>query len=187
MLRKKIEISNIALILFLTLIAGFLSGCGKPYIITQELKVPVSTNKTCAIGSIIDELPADFDAAKKPSEEEINKLKDCLYKAVEKERLLEMVGIDAGRIDYKIQGSVLDYAKGSGFLRFMVGFGAGSAKVTIGLRLIDTKTDEIIYGGNFIGTVSSWAASGDQMFKIVSGNFVKELKKELKKMEKEGK
>ncbi len=81
---------------------------------------------------------------------------------------------------YEITGSILGYKAGSGFLRFMIGFGAGSAKMLTHLELRDTTNDQTIFGGNFEGTVKSWAESGSEMFKRVARDFSKELEKQFK-------
>jgi hypothetical protein len=81
---------------------------------------------------------------------------------------------------YEVAGGVLGYKEGSGFLRFMVGFGAGSGKILTHLELRDLASGETIYGGNFEGTVTSWAESGSEMLRTVARDFAKELEKQFR-------
>lgn len=78
---------------------------------------------------------------------------------------------------YEVQGALLSYKKGSGFMRFLIGFGAGNSKVVTELEMIDTRDGSTVFGGNFTGEVASWTDSGDKMFKMVSRNFTKQLEK----------
>ena len=94
-------------------------------------------------------------------------------------------GAESG--DFEVTGSILDYKKGSGFLRFMFGMGIGAAKVTVSLRLKDMQQNKVIFDGNFIGAVSSGYESGDKMFENVAKSFAKAFKKQLDKIEKEKK
>ena len=92
--------------------------------------------------------------------------------------------------EYIVEGSVLEFKKGSGLVRFLIGFGAGNAKVTTELRLIKRsqspeEQDEIIFAGNFKRSVSDWTESGDKTFENVAKDFAKALQKRLKKLEKE--
>ena len=65
----------------------------------------------------------------------------------------------------------------------MFGFGAGSAKITTALKLVDKKTGQKIFAGNFTGNVGSWMESGSRMYQIVANDFSQALKKELKRLE----
>lgn len=171
----------IALILSLVL----LGGCTKRYTITCDLNTYFTPDKTCVIGAITDELPIDTEESKKPSAEDIAKFKNYLTEEIEKKDIITLLGQNADSTDYEIRGSILDYKKGSGVVRAIIGFGLGDAKCVVSLRLVDTKTGLTVYGGNFTALVNDWLESGDKIFKQVSRDFTKQLEKQLKKMAKE--
>ncbi|SYZ74807.1 hypothetical protein TRIP_C90435 [Candidatus Zixiibacteriota bacterium] len=185
-MESNMKIWRIISVLILLVAAVLFAGCGKPYIITDELKQPLQPGSACNMGSITDELPSDFDPAKKPSAENIDKLKKYLSDALVKKKVFSSFWTNNDDCLYEINGGILDYEKGSSFLRFMFGSLAGSARITVTLRLVDKKTNVIIFSGNFNGKVSSWQEEGDQMFQRVASNFAKELKKEMKKLNKTG-
>ena len=86
-----------------------------------------------------------------------------------------MQACDGGECAYEVRGSILEYKRGSGFLRFMIGFGAGSAKVVTELSLVDLGDGGTVFSGNFEGTVGSWGESGEAMYKRVAKDFRKAL------------
>ena len=91
---------------------------------------------------------------------------------------------------YVIEGSILQFKKGSGLVRALIGFGIGSAKVTTELKLIrraksPEEQDKVIFAGNFKQTVSDWLESGDKIFERVAKDFAKVLKKRMKKIQKQ--
>lgn len=175
------KIARITAVLFGLAITALCLSCAKNYVIIDEMKGPFITPSVCNIGAITDELPADFPPEDKPTAESIAELKQALEEALEKEKIFEAME-SPSMPDYLLTGSILDYSKGSGFLRFMFGAFAGAAQVTISLKLIDTKRDEVVFGGNFKGAVTSWAEKGSQMYKNVSKDFAKALKKQIKKV-----
>lgn len=159
-------------------------GCSKPYIITEELAAPFNRAASCSIGDIIDALPFNFEAAKKPTAENIEKFKGYLGEALQSKKIFGEVNADLTTAEYEVTGSILDYEKGSGFLRFLFGAWAGGSKVTVSLQLLKKGTKNVVFGGNFTGMVSSWMESGDKMFEHVAKNFAGKLNKELKNFEK---
>lgn len=159
-------------------------GCSR-YVITQDLTEPIAPQPTCYIGEIRDELPVDFEAAKKPTYEVIQKFRDVLGdELVKKEFFSFAAKEDSSKMQYMLTGSILDYKKGSGTLRFFFGNWAGGAKVKTSLEMRNKKTGAVIFSGNFTGTVSSWAESGDKMFQQVAKDFAKKLRNEAKKLNK---
>jgi hypothetical protein len=171
--------SSRARILGLLLVALLLApGCAKNYVITNPLGAPLPAPMKCAVGDIADGLPADMEQGKKPTAEDVQKLRRHLEEEIANRRLAEIFPSDNPAAAYEITGSVLEYKRGSGALRFIVGFGAGNAKATVGLKLIDRQTGATIYGGNFSGTVSSGLEGGDQAFRRIAKDFAKALKKE---------
>jgi len=176
-MQNSIKLCLLLFVLFL------FSGCAQ-YIITQELDQPISHNSPCSIGPITDELPEDFSEEDKPTMEAIDDLKDQLIQCLNKEEIFLGIRRELYEAHYEVTGSILDYKKGSGFLRFMFGF-IGSAKITIELRLVDLSSNDVIFSGNFKAAVTSGYASGDEMYKKVARDFAKALKKGLKKLDKE--
>lgn len=159
-----------------------LVGCARNYVITHELDEVLVDKPTFYIGEFRDELPADYAADKKPTKEDIKKFKNALEAALYKKDFSGSVSTENqdGK-QYEITGAILDYKKGSGFLRFLFGYWAGGAKVTTALELRNLQTKDIIFSGNFSGFVTDWMESGDQMYKNVSKDFVKALKKAIEK------
>ena len=167
----------------LALAVLLVAGCSKPYVITTDLERPLAQTSSVSMGEIKDEFPADFDAAKKPTAEHIERFKAVIMTELGKE---EIFSTDPGAdtATYEVQGSILDFKKGSGAVRFFIGFGLGDAKVTTALRLVDKRTNTVVYAGNFTGTVSSWAEGGEKVFDLTAKNFAKALKKKLKQLRK---
>lgn len=152
------------------------SGCSKPYVITTDLSDPLTDQSCVQIAEFRDLLPEDTDPDSRPTAEDVAKFKTYLAEEFAARRHLTMAVSDAG-CPYEVQGSLLSYTKGSGWMRFLVGFGAGDSKVVTELRMVDTRDGSTVFAGNFTGQVSSWADSGDKMFKMVSRDFTKQLEK----------
>lgn len=165
----------------LALLALLVSGCAKNYVITTNLEAPLARHSACSVGAIIDELPADTEASKKPSAEAIQKFKNRIQEQIYDQRVFDHTNGSDSAV-YEVTGSILEYAKGSGALRFFIGFGAGSAKITTNLKMTNTRTGQTIFAGNFKGEVSNWGDSGDKMFEQVAKAFAKELRKQQKKL-----
>ena len=161
-----------------------LGSCTKPYKITTELQRPLSRGLDISIGELTDELPIDFDPAKKPTTQDIDEFRSTLR--IEILKILDKLPADADAVagSYRVEGSILDYTKGSGFLRFMFGAWAGSAQVTTNLKMIDGSNGEIVFAGNFAGAVTSGWESGSEMWKRIAKNFADALKDETKRLTK---
>lgn len=171
-------------VLLLTLFCVLATGCTKPYKVLTELEQPIPRKATYSVGSIADQLPADFDVADKPTAENIHKLKNYLVEEIDKRELMkQFVGVDM-KGQYIVRGAIIDYAKGSGFIRFLFGFGLGAAKITLNLELYDTDAKAVVFSGNFTASVTTEFESGDQVFKKCAKNFCKALEKQMKKLEK---
>jgi|WetSurMetagenome_2_1015567.scaffolds.fasta_scaffold651968_1 hypothetical protein len=171
----------------LGMILAVIGGCSKPYVITTNLEAPVNRGLIVNVGEITDQLPVDFDVSKKPTTENIDKFKSYLEKALANQKIFGKISTGDESPDFEVTGSILDYKKGSGFLRFMFGMGIGAAKVTVSLRLKDMQQNKVIFDGNFIGAITGGFESGDKMFDNVAKNFAKAFKKQLESLEKQKK
>ena len=174
MLHKKYLISTTLL-----LAAVFLfTGCATQYRVTHELEEYVNLDKGVFIEPIVDGLPADIDPDSRPSPEDLQKLVNYIGAKLYNEL---RAPIGTNNSSYTISGTILDYKKGSGLLRFLFGF-LGNAKVTVELKLTETATGETIFAANFKQTVTNWEESGDKMFERVASDFAKAIKKRLKNL-----
>lgn len=156
-----------------------IGGCSKPYKITQELREPVDPGGICNIGEIEDALPPDFEADKKPTVEHIEMFKEYLIKELNERNLFYDARVLDPDAAYEVRGAIIDFKQGSGFIRFLGLFGAGNAHVTISLELVDSKTDEIVFGGNFKRVITSYFESGDKSFEYIAEDFAKALEKQM--------
>jgi hypothetical protein len=155
-------------------------GCSKSYVVTRPLEEPLATPIMIEVGEITDDLPADMEEEKKPTLEDLDKLRRYLEEEIA-ERELWRLAVDTGDDpNYEVTASLLEYKRGSGVLRFLVGFGAVNARATMTVQLIDRETGSVAFSGNFYGKVSSWSESGDEMFRRIARDFAKELDKQLK-------
>ncbi len=171
----------------LALVAGLIAiiaGCA-PYVITHDLEVMITNNQSCLIGQITDELPSDMAEKNKPTLENIEYLKMKLQKELDRIKVFSQVVADIGETNYEITGSILEYKKGNGFVRF-ISFGlAGGGKITIELKLINKDTDEVMFAGNYSRVVASYIESRNAMFSYVARDFANSLKKQVKNIRKQ--
>jgi hypothetical protein len=172
--------TRLASILLLMLL--LVAGCAKPYKITQPLEEPLIHGSAVSIGPVHDALPPDMDEEDKPTEEHINKLRRYLFEELERKQLFDGVFPDSADTKYEVVGRMLTFKKGSGAVRFFIGFGLGDAEVTVGLELVEKETSEVKFAGNFKQVVSHWATSGDQVFRNVAKDFAKALEKNMKEL-----
>lgn len=166
--------------IFLTVL---MTGCTSRYVITTNLEQSVPPASTWEIGAITDKLPEDFDASKKPTIEDIESFKEELRHQLQKQDNGESADISSMTPAYEIQGGILDYKKGNGFLRFMFGFGAGAAKLIVELKVVDKKQASTVFAGNFTGQVSDGLESGKKMWETVAKDFAKAIVKERKRLQ----
>jgi hypothetical protein len=169
------------LALLALVVALLASGCAKQYVITKDLAVPLESPARVRVGAIADELPATVDEEDKPSAEDIEKFRRYLTEELRSIKS-DIQVIQAGDAAYEVTGGIMQYTQGSGFLRFLIGFGAGSAKVLTELKVVEVATGNVVFGGNFEGSVSSWAETGDEMFRKVARNFAKEIERQQKNL-----
>lgn len=160
-----------------------LVGCAN-YRVTTPLEQPLSENTYWYIGDIVDALPADTELEDRPDEFVIDQLRGMIYAELVKRATIGKMGVTPDDADLLVTGSILEYKKGSGFLRFLIGFGAGNAVVTVELKAADTKTGKTVFAGNFKQTVSSWSETGDKCFERIAKDFAKAVEKEQKKLTK---
>lgn len=154
------------------------AGCSN-YKITHPLDQPLRAQNDLVIGSIDDQLPLGKD---RPSLEDINKLKVHLTKELEKENLFHVYDQGGQQSNYEIQGALTAYKKGSGVARAFLPFGIGNAKVTLNLELVDKANGVSVFSGEYRGSVSSYAESGEEMLKRVAKDFAKSLRKQHLKL-----
>jgi len=157
-----------------------LGGCAK-YKITTPLEQSLNTTASWRIGEIRDGLPSDMDPEDKPDEFNIMKLKNFLKEELEKRNLFQETGL-ASSDQLEVTGNILEYKKGSGLVRALIGFGIGNAVLTIELELRNRTTGKTLFAGNFKQTVSDWKESGEKCFKRVAKDFAKALEKQQKKL-----
>lgn len=162
------------LVLFALVVVLGASGCAEQFIITTDLAESLQSPARFLVGSITDELPSTVEAKNKPSVEDIGKFKRYLTEELD-ELAPAIQVVQAGDAAYEVTGAILQYKKGSGFVRFMIGMGAGAAKVLTQLKVVEVATGDVVFAGNFEGAVSSWTEGGDTMFRKVARNFAKEL------------
>lgn len=162
-------------------LCAIVAGCApKTYVVTTPLSGATERPTKVRIGVIRDNLPTDIDTSKKPSAEDIAKFQTYLGEELSGKKRLQMaLASDSSACCYEVQGALLEYTKGSGALRFFVGFGAGKASVTTELKLVDTRSGATVFAGNFIGKVAGGMESGAAMFRRVSRDFAKALEKGL--------
>lgn len=167
-------------LLVLVAVIALGAGCAKTYVVTKPLDAALAAPATIIVGAITDELPIDTEEAKKPRQSDIDKFQRFLGEEIAKKQIGQIVPGASPDAQYEVRGRFLEFKRGSGAARFFIGFGVGSAKAVIGLDLVDKKSGEVIFAGNFTGAVSSWAEGGDQAFKRIASSFAKELEKQLK-------
>ncbi len=160
-----------ALLVSITLVLG----CSSPYVITQDLENPAKQGVPYKIGNIVDMLPDDMAADEKPTIEHIDKFRELLIEQLQKQDLCSEIWVEDGDAGYQIDGTILKYTKGSGFIRFLFG-SLGAAKLTVSMQLTDLQDGEIVFAGNFIGTVTSYMDKGDKVFEQVAKNFAKQIR-----------
>lgn len=85
-------------------------------------------------------------------------------------------------VRYTIVGSLLEYKKGSGVARFLIGFGAGNAKTTLSLKVVDNESGSVVFAASLSETISSGMEKGDKAYERIGKNFAKALKKEMKRL-----
>jgi hypothetical protein len=152
--------------------------------VTQSLSARLDRGRACSIGEITENLPADVEAEDKPPLEDVNQFRDYLRLEVTTREIFRYIGDMTDNPDYEVTGNILAYKRGSGAVRFLIGFGLGNAKITVELKLRNTATGEILFAGNFKQSVSSGLESGMDMYRRVAKDFARELSKQQKKLEK---
>ena len=165
--------------------AMLLSGCAR-YQVTQPLEQSISQPAPITIGAIQDQLPPETPDKKKPTMENIEKFRTGLLKQLVKQKVaMESFSAEGDARKFEVRGSILAFKKGSGAVRFFIGFGLGDAKLTTQLELVETSTGTTVFAGNFTGQVSDWSqTTGDKMWENVAKDFAKALKKQEKNLAK---
>lgn len=171
---------KVLIAVFIAVLSVLFAGC-TPYVVTTPLEKPVDTQSLCCIGAITDELPGDMEIEKKPTMEEIDRFKDILDSQLKKKNFFEYVTCDDPETRYEVTGSIIEFRRGSGAVRFLIGFGLGNARLVATLKLVDKTSDETVFSGNFRAEVGDWMTKGDQIFNVVAKNFAKAIEKQQKK------
>jgi len=115
---------------------------------------------------------------------DLDEFRSFLKEALEKKNIFLSSYETTGKPNYEITGNILEYKRGSGAVRVLIGFGLGNAKITIEMKLRNIATGEIAFAGNFKQSVSSGYESGLEMYRRVAKDFAKELSNQQKKLEK---
>lgn len=157
-------------------------GCTKTYLVTQPLETPLATPPTCSIGEFADGLPLDMPPEDKPDLEHIQKFREFIFNSLQKEGCVEVFEGDAQHGTYEVNGTILEFKRGSGFLRFLFGAFAGTGELTVFMQLVDVKTKDQVFAGNFTEKVTSYMESGDKTFERIAQKFAKELRKQQEKL-----
>ena len=174
---KTMQLSMIALCAVLLVVAA---GCAN-YKITTPLEQPLDTAAQWRIGEIRDALPPDMEVEDKPDAYQYTVLGDKIREQIEKKKIFgNLAYSQPGQLE--ITGSIIEFKKGSGFLRFLIGFGAGNSVLTTELQVRNRESGAVLFSGNFKGVVSSWAESGEKCFDAVAKDFAKALQKQQKKL-----
>ncbi|MDH4156165.1 MAG: DUF4410 domain-containing protein [candidate division Zixibacteria bacterium] len=176
--------SKLTFVFTVVVAAAFLVGCVKNYKIIHDLEAPLQDMASCTIGAVTDELPLDFEEDKKPPLEDIEKFKRYLSEEIMKTGILSMSETGDSAARYEVRGGILEYKKGSGTLRVLLGAFAGNAYVAVNLKLLDRTDQLVVFSGSFKGAVTHYAESGDAMFRQVARDFAKALSKRAKKLRK---
>ncbi len=171
-------------ILALGVIALLAVGCTKRYVITDELYAPLPEQSVLSIGAIVDDLPMDMTEDEKPTAEHISMFKSKLLERIEKKDIFSAVSISNDSANYILRGSITEYKEGSGLMRALIGFGAGSSKLAVTLEMRDARSGQLVFGGNYTGQVSDWGVKGEKMFDSIAKDFAKSLDKALKQQKK---
>jgi hypothetical protein len=176
---------KIARLLFIpAVLCCMLVSCATRYVLTKSLNKPLTPPLTCSIGPIGDGLPVDMEIEKKPTLEEVQMLKAELNNKLAEKGIFQLLSTDAR---YEVKGEIIEFSRGSGGMRFLFGALAGSARLVIALKLIDTSRGMVLFSGNFKSEVTDWVTSGEYMYQEVASDFAKALDKQIKKLNKKQK
>jgi hypothetical protein len=168
------------LLIMVTLIGTFaLVGCGKPYVITTAEERDFAIVNNIRMGDITADFPSDFDLGKMPSKEDIIRFQHLIMAELSEYERFNTLLNTSDSADFVITGSILDYSKGSKTAQFLIGFGAGAAKITTALRLVDVRTGKVVFAGNFTGKIADWTKENKEVFTKAAKNFAKALNKHV--------
>ncbi len=150
------------------------------FAITQPLDAPLSRRPVVSVGEITTALPLDMQATKKPRPEELQKLQQVIAAELRNAGVGIASPIGGAVVPLEVQGTLLDFDRGNGLVRFFVGFGLGQATLTANLRLIDHSSGHTVFAGNFVGAVSGWT-EGDEAFRRLAVSFATALTADIKR------
>ncbi len=169
--RRRLPFATVALLMVL--------GCAKSYVVTRPLGQPLVSPIAIRVGEITDGLPTDMPQEQKPGAGDLEKFRKFLAEEIEQVKGVRIAEEPGDSLGYEVRGSLLEYARGSGALRFFVGFGAGAARATTALELVDRESGRVVFSANLRGDVTAWE-TGDEMFRKIAAGFARELEKQLR-------
>jgi hypothetical protein len=143
---------------------------------TTPLERPLNRSARWNVGEISLALPSDARVDEAPDEFQLAAFADRLREQIKKAEVFNLPP-DTGTGEVEVTGTIIDYGKGSGPLRFLFGVGSGTAYVTVEMQVRDRETGVVLFSGNFIGEVTHWAEKGDKSFDHVAQEFAQTLKR----------
>jgi len=150
------------------------SGCAT-YRVTHELERTIQRG-SCKVAPIADALPADLDDEDRPRVSEISNLLTSLEEELRGTGIFTSVEPFDDSSRYMLNATILTFKRGSGAMRFLIGFGAGNAKVTVDLKLTERESGDVIFAGNFSQEISNWTEEGHKMYGKIASDFANALK-----------
>ncbi|MFH2035079.1 MAG: hypothetical protein ABIJ45_01650 [Candidatus Zixiibacteriota bacterium] len=176
----KIKSYKLIFVLIILTATFLLLNCQKPFIIT----IPLNENllgSFCSIGEIVDDLPDDIRPYDKPTGENIEYFRNQLGSYLAETKIFKSVKLDNPIADYKVSCYLLRYNQSDSFEEFKTTALVNTALITVGIELINIRTNKIVFGLNLKEDVSYWASLKGKLFEYTAGHFAAALKKEMKK------
>ena len=168
------------LVAALLLLSGLVS-CAN-YVITRPLERDIEPPPTITIGAIDDGLPVNMPADKKPTLEEIANLKTYIFNEMNSNAVFDFLDDYDSTARYEVSGRITEFKRGSGALRFFIGFGLGNARLLMTLEIYDREIGQPIFAGSFKAEVSDWATNGDRIYRNIARDFAKAFRKQHEKL-----
>jgi len=156
------------------------SGCAT-YKVTKELEAPIQ-HSACKVSELTDVLPTSMDDEDRPTPAEIGHLETSIEQELTATGLFSAVGRYEDSSLYILNGTILAFRRGSGAVRFLIGFGLGDAKITVDLKLVERPSGSVIFAGNFSQTIGDWTEKGEKMYDKIARDFAKAIASRVKKL-----
>lgn len=153
-------------------------GCTSQYAITHPIRIDANAPLILCVAPIELALPLDTLESQKPRPEEVLQLEHFIQADLVRTGFT-VRDRDSGRpVPFRVEGSILEFRRGAGVVRFFVGFGLGNAKTVARLKLVEASTGRVVFAGNFTGIVSGWSYGEDALRRVAS-MFARELMREM--------